>query len=269
MSKKIESRRSKLLDDLDGFEVEINADAQRADIILNRPPFNIVSMRQRDQLSLVFDELDNNDAVRVIVVRAVGENFSSGGDIKGFMDASPDHVSELAKNIAAPSRCHKPVISQVRGYCFGVGFELSLACDFRVCSETALFALPEQRIGMIPGSGGSIRLLHMIGIQRTKDMTFRSRRVPGKQAYEWGMVLDCVADSKLESTVDALVEELVAFSPLAQRTIKGVLNSAQNTSVEAGIEIEGQAYGRLRGSNDFAEGVASFYEKRKPSYTGT
>jgi 2-oxoglutaroyl-CoA hydrolase len=269
MAKTIESKRAQLLDEFDGFEVEINEDKQRADIILNRPPYNIVSMKQRDQLSLVFEELDHDDAVRVIVLRALGENFSSGGDIKGFMKASPDHVSELAKNIAAPTRCHKPVISQIRGYCFGVGFELSLACDFRVCSETALFALPEQRIGMIPGSGGSIRLLHMIGIQRTKDMTFRSRRVPGKQAHDWGIVLDCVADEDLESTVDTLVDELVSFSPLAQRTIKGVLNSAQNTSVEAGIEIEGQAYGRLRGSDDFAEGVASFYEKRKANYTGT
>ncbi len=269
MAKNMVSRRAQLLEELDGFEVEINEDKQRADIILNRPPYNIVSMHQRDQLSLVFDELDHDEGVRVIVVRAQGEHFSSGGDIKGFMDASPERVSELAKTVAAPTRCHKPVISQVRGYCFGVGFELSLACDFRVCSETAQFALPEQRIGMIPGSGGSIRLLHMIGIQRTKDMTFRSRRVPGKQALDWGIVLDCVADEDLESTVDALVDELISFSPLAQRTIKGVLNNAQNTSVEAGIEIEGQAYGRLRESNDFAEGVASFYEKRKANYTGT
>lgn len=268
MPSSLESRRAKLLENLDGFRVEIDAAKERADIVLDRPPLNVVMMPQRDQLRLVFEELDHDDRVRVIVVRAIGENFSSGGNIKGFMEATPEHVSRLADNIAAPARCHKPVIAAIRGFCFGVGFELSLACDFRVCSETARFALPEQRIGQIPGSGGSIRLLHMIGIQRTKDMTFRSRRVPGAEAKQWGIVLDCVADDKLEETVDALVDELRAFSPLAQRTIKGVLNAAQNTSVEAGIEIEGQAYGRLRSSEDFKEGVEAFHQKRKANFRG-
>jgi len=268
MSNTMQSRRTALLENLDGFRVETDAEGERADIVLDRPPLNVVSMMQRDQLRLVFEELDHDDGVRVIVVRAQGEHFSSGGNIKGFLESTPETVSRLADNIAAPSRCHKPVIAAVRGYCFGVGFELSLACDFRVCSETARFALPEQRIGQIPGSGGSIRLLHMIGMQRTKDMTFRSRRVPGAEAKDWGMVLDCVEDAKLEETVDALVDELRAFSPLAQRTIKGVLNQAQNTTVEAGIEIEGQAYGRLRCSEDFREGVEAFHAKRQAVFHG-
>jgi 2-oxoglutaroyl-CoA hydrolase len=257
------------LAELDGFRVEFDAGRERADIVLSRPPMNIVTMRQRDQFRAVFEALDADDRVRVIVLRSDGENFTSGGNIAGFMEASPEHVSELAVNIAAPERCRKPVIAQVRGYCFGVGFELSLACDFRIASETAQFALPEMRIGMIPGSGGSARLLHMIGIARTKDMVMRARRVPGRQAAEWGFVTDCVPDGELEKTVDALVDELRAFSPLAQRTIKTVLNRGQHTSVQGAIEIEGQAYGRLRGSNDFKEGVASFHEKRKPVFTGT
>jgi len=268
MSASLNSTKAQLLENLDGFRVEIDAERQRADIILDRPPLNVIEIPQRDQLRLVFEELDVDDRVRVIVVRAEGKHFSSGGNIAGFLEASPEHVSRLADNIAAPSRCHKPVIAQNRGYTFGVGFELSLACDFRICSETTQYALPEQRIGQIPGSGGSIRLLHMIGMQRTKDMTFRSRRVPGAEALEWGMVLDCVADDKLEEAVDALVAELCEFSPLAQRTIKGVLNAAQNTTVEAGIEIEGNAYGRLRTSEDFKEGVAAFHGKRKAEFKG-
>ena len=268
MPASLESKKAKLLENLDGFYVEIDADRERADIILDRPPLNVIEIPQRDQLRLVFEELDIDDRVRVIVVRATGKHFSSGGNIAGFLEASPEHVSRLADNIAAPARCRKPVIAQNRGYTFGVGFELSLACDFRICSETTQYALPEQRIGQIPGSGGSIRLLHMIGMQRTKDMTFRSRRVSGAEAKEWGFVLDCVADDKLEKTVDALVDELREFSPLAQRTIKGVLNAAQNTTVEAGIEIEGNAYGRLRTSEDFKEGVAAFHGKRKAEFRG-
>ena len=252
----------------DGFRVKIDPARQRGDIILDRPPLNIIEMPQRDQLRADFEALDRDPRVRIIVLRAAGRHFSSGGNIAGFLAASPEHVSRLADNIAAPARCHKPVIAANRGYTFGVGFELSLACDFRIASESALYALPEQRIAQIPGSGGSIRLLHMIGMQRTKDMTFRSRRVSGAEARDWGIVLDCVPDDELEAATDRLAEELCGFSPLAQRTIKGVLNAAQNTSVEAGIEIEGNAYGRLRTSADFAEGVAAFHEKRRARFTG-
>ena len=269
MNEKFIAKTHEALSKLDGFKVEVDPEKQRADIILDRPPLNIIEIPQRDQLRLVFEELDKDDRVRVIVVRAEGKHFSSGGNIAGFLAASPELVSRLADNIAAPARCHKPVIAANRGYTFGVGFELSLACDFRIASDTTLYALPEQRIGQIPGSGGSIRLLHMIGMQRTKDMTFRSRRVSGEEAKQWGFILDCVPDKQLEKETDKLVEELKGFSPLAQRTIKGVLNAAQNTTVEAGIEIEGNAYGRLRTSDDFAEGVAAFHEKRTAVFKGS
>ena len=258
-----------LPDKPDGFRIALDTPHKRADIVLQRPPLNVVTMPQREQLRQTFEALDRDGRIRVIVLRAEGEHFSSGGNIQGFLESTPEAVSDLATNIAAPARCTKPVVAAIRGYCFGVGFELCLACDFRLCSETTLFALPEQRIAQIPGSGGSIRLLHMIGIQRTKDMTFRSRRVSGSEAKDWGMVLDCVDDSQLETAVDQLVDELCTFSPLSQRTIKRVLNAAQNTTLEAGIEIEGNAYGRLRSSNDFREGVESFHAKRKPDFKGS
>jgi 2-oxoglutaroyl-CoA hydrolase len=150
------------LRDLDGFRVEIDPSRARGDIILDRPPLNVVTMPQRDQLRRAFEALDEDERVRVIVLRAVGEHFSSGGYIKGFMEASPEHVSKLASNIAAPARCAKPVIAANRGYCFGVGFELSLACDFRLVSETGFYALPEQKLGQIPGSGGAARLQKIV-----------------------------------------------------------------------------------------------------------
>ncbi len=268
MTEPFVAKRHRMLDDLDGFRVELEPARERADIVLDRPPLNIIMMPERDQLRLVFEELDGDERIRVIVVRAAGEHFSSGGSIPGFLEATPEHVSRLADNIAAPARCAKPVIAANRGYCFGVGFELSLACDFRLASETTLYALPEQRLGQIPGSGGSIRLLHMIGIQRAKDMALRSRRVSGAEAKAWGLVLDCVPDADLEAATSKLVDELRDFSPLAQRTLKGVLNAAQNTTLEAGIEIEGNAYGRLRSSEDFKEGVSAFHEKRKAKFKG-
>jgi len=257
-----------LLESLDGFRVEINEDKERADIILDRPPLNVITMPQRDQLRSAFESLDLDPRVRIIVLRAVGEHFSSGGNIKGFMEASPEHVSKLAWNIAAPQRCSKPVIAANRGYCFGVGFEISLACDFRITSETCLYALPEQKLGQIPGSGGSARLQAMVGITRTKDIVMRSRRITAKQAYDWGVATECVPDDQLEQVTDALTEELRAFSPLAQRTAKKLLNDTEDASLSIAIELEGHCYSRLRTSEDFKEGVEAFHAKRGPKFTG-
>jgi 2-oxoglutaroyl-CoA hydrolase len=254
---------------LDGFRVEIDPAHERADVILDRPPFNIISMPQRDQLRLVFEALDEDARVRVIVLRAVGEHFSSGGNIKGFMEASPEHVSKLAWNIAAPARCSKPVIAANRGFCFGVGFEISLACDFRLVSETCFYALPEQKLGQIPGSGGSARLQKVVGITRTKDIVMRSRRIPAKQACEWGIATECLPDGQLEAATGALVDELRAFSPLAQRTAKKLLNDTEDAMLSTAIELEGHGYSRLRQSDDFREGVEAFHAKRAPKFKGT
>jgi 2-oxoglutaroyl-CoA hydrolase len=262
------SAKDARLDNLDGFRVEIDPARARADILLDRPPYNVIMMSQRDQLRQVFEALDEDESVRVIVLRSVGKHFSSGGYIKGFMEASPEHVSKLAWNIAAPARCSKPVIVANRGYAFGVGFEISLACDFRIVSDTAEYALPEQKLGQIPGSGGSARLQKIIGIARTKDIVMRSKRIKAQQAYDWGIATELVPDAELEAATDRLVDELRSFSPIAQRTAKKLLNDTEDASLSIAIELEGHCYSRLRQSEDFREGVEAFHDKREPKFAG-
>lgn len=256
------------LADPDGFYVTVDPERARGNIVLARPPMNIITMPQRPQLRAAFEVLDAHEAVRVIVLRAEGPHFSSGGYIRGFLEASPEEVADLADNIAAPARCRKPVIAANRGYTFGVGFELSLACDFRIVSETCLYALPEQRLGQVPGSGGSARLLKMIGISRTKDVVMRSRRITAQEALAWGIAMQMVPDGELEAAVDALVAELCTFSPLAQRAAKRLLNESEEAPLETAIALEGHVYARLRQSEDFREGVEAFHEKRPPRFRG-
>ncbi|MGB8090359.1 MAG: enoyl-CoA hydratase-related protein, partial [Pseudolabrys sp.] len=162
----------------------------------------------------------------------------------------------------------KPVIAANRGYCFGVGFEISLACDFRIASETCFYALPEQKLGQIPGSGGSARLQKIIGITRTKDIVMRSKRIIGRQAQEWGIATECVPDGNLEAATNELVKELRDFSPLAQRTAKKLLNDTEDAALSTAIELEGHCYSRLRQSDDFREGVEAFHAKRPAKFRG-
>ena len=108
----------------------------------------------------------------------------------------------------------------------------------------------------------------MVGITRAKDIVLRSRRIGGQQAFDWGIATECVPDAELDAATDALVEELRQFPPLAQRTAKKLLNDIENASLSLAIELEGQAYGRLRSSADFREGVEAFTQKRRPNFTG-
>ena len=190
--------------------------------------------------------------------------------LRGRADLSSDSGQRLLGNIAALARCGKPSILANQGYCFGVGFELSLACDFRIVTDTTLYALPEQRLGQILGSGGSARMQKMVGITRTKDIVMRSRRISGKQAYEWGVATESVADAELEAATDSLAKELCPFSPLAQRTAKKLLNNTEDATlsiaIAIAIELEGHCYSRLR--RDFREGVEAFHAKRRPVFTG-
>jgi 2-oxoglutaroyl-CoA hydrolase len=254
--------------ELDGLRVERDGDV--ATITLDVPEkLNRVSMRARDQMANLFEELGRDEGVRAIVLTGAGEKaFTAGGDIAGFLEREPEELSRLAWNVAAPERCPKPVIAKLRGYAFGVGLELALACDFRIASDDVELGLPEVKIGMIPGSGGTQRLARMVGVGRAKDMVMRGRRIDAGQALAIGLVTEVVAPAELDAAVARLVDELRALSPLALALAKRVLNHAYDGPLGLGLEVEGLAYGLLRSTHDFQEGVEAFGEKRSPNFQG-
>lgn len=254
--------------ELDGLRIEREGDV--ATITLDVPEkLNRVSMPARDQLAQLFDELGSDESVRAIVLTGAGEKaFSAGGDIAGFLERSPEQLSRLARNVAAPERCPKPVIAKLRGYAFGVGLELALACDFRIAADEVELGLPEVTIGMIPGSGGTQRLARMIGLGRAKDLVLRGRRVGAAEALAIGLLTEVVAADELDKAVTSLVDELRVLSPLALAMAKRVLNHAYDGPLGLGLEVEGLAYGLLRSTDDFREGVESFGEKRRPRFQG-
>ncbi len=222
-------------------------------------------MGARDELAATFSQLGSDPAVRVIVLTGAGEAaFTAGGDIAGFMECDAETLSRLHWNVAAPERCPKPVIAAIHGFAFGVGLELALACDFRIAADDVQLALPEITLGMIPGSGGTQRVTRLVGQARAKDMIMRGRRIGAEEALAWGLVTQVVPRSELPDATARLAAELAAKPALALALAKRVINHA--TDGDVGLHLEGLAYGLLRSTHDFAEGVAAFTEKRKPHY---
>lgn len=251
----------------EGFRVEA-ADGV-ATVTLDVPgKFNRVSLGGRSQLAEVFAELGADDAVRFVVLAGAGGTFTAGGDIAGFLRAEPETLSRLHWNVAAPERCPKPVVAKLQGYAFGVGLELALACDFRVAADDVELALPEVKLGMIPGSGGTQRLVRLIGLGRAKDAIMRGRRIGAEEALALGLVTEVVPAAELDDAVGRLLGELAELSPLALAMAKRVLDLAEEGPLHVGLHVEGLAYGLLRSTHDFEEGVEAFGEKRKPRFEG-
>jgi 2-oxoglutaroyl-CoA hydrolase len=249
--------------------LERGQDGRVAYLTLSHGRYTVITWEMRQLVADRFAEIDRDPEIRVVVVRSDGEHFTSGGDIAGFMEVDPIDFTDLGHNVTAPARSTKPVIAAVDGYCFGVGCEMALSCDIRLGTPRTQFALPEMNLGMIPGSGGTQRLARLVGLSRAKFHIMTATRIQAQQALDWGIVAELHDDREaLYAAVDALAVKMADFSPAAQRTAKEVLDKGVDGPLYTGIDLERKAYAMLRATDDFAEGVAAFTEKRKPKFTG-
>lgn len=256
---------------LTGGEVRLDRghDGQVAYLTLSHGRYTVITWEMRELVAARFAEIDRDADVRVVVIRSDGEHFSSGGDIAGFMEVDPVDLTDLGHNVTAAARSTRPVVVAVDGYCFGVGLELALSCDIRLATERSRFALPEMNLGMIPGSGGTQRLARLIGPSRAKHHVMTAKRITAQEAFDWGVLAELHPDrGALDEATEALVTKLAGFSPMALRTAKEVLDRGVDGPLYTGIELERKAYSMLRASQDFAEGVAAFGEKRTPTFVG-
>jgi 2-oxoglutaroyl-CoA hydrolase len=230
---------------------------------------NTMTVAMRGELPGLFRGLDADDEVRVIVVRgAGGRAFSAGGDVGEFLHLAPADLESWGDTLTDAERCRKPVIAAIDGFAMGAGLELALACDFRVATLRSEFAFPEVRLGMIPGSGGTQRALRLIGMTRGKLFMMTGRRIAAAQAEAWGLITEAVTDGGLDAATATLAAELAERPPLALRTLKMVLNRGADAPLDTALELERKAYAWLRSTQDYAEGVTAFLEKRPPRYQG-
>jgi len=254
----------------DFIRIEREYENRVATLFINRPEkMNSMTVEMRREIGQVFREFTVDEILRVIVVRGVGDKaFSSGGDIGEFLKLKAHELVAWGEEMSEVERCPKPVIAAIDGYCLGAGMELALSCDIRVATNRSYFGLPEVGLGMIPGSGGSQRILRLIGLTRSKYILMTAQRIRADEAERWGLINLSVTPNKLGETINGLVNRLLKNSPLALRAIKNVLQKGADAPLPVALELERKTYAWLRATHDYAEGVNSFLEKRVPNFIG-
>jgi enoyl-CoA hydratase/carnithine racemase len=234
-----------------------------------QPKMNTMTVAMRNEFPGIFEALDKEAAVRVIVIRgAGGKAFSAGGDVAEFLTLAPADLEQWGDTLTAAERCRKPVIAAIDGYTMGAGLELAVACDFRIATLRSEFAFPEIRLGMIPGSGGTQRAMRLVGMTRAKLFMMTGQRIGAERAEAWGLITQAVANDGLDAAVAGLARELAERAPLALRTLKMVLNRGADAPLDTALELERKSYAWLRSTHDYEEGVRSFIDKRPPKFEG-
>ena len=255
------------------MSIEVSKADGIATVLLNRPEkHNALSEEMYHGIAHTFTELNEDDAVRVIVFTGAGKSFCAGGDVgkMGQYDvvAGRKRSKGHQNTIKAIHQCEKPVIAAVRGACAGLGVGLALACDMVIASETAYMMMAFKRVGIPPDGGAIYFLTQHLGIQRAKEIVYTARRIPAAEARELGLVTKVVPDAELEAAALALAREIADSATYALRLAKRMFQYMYVPTLEMLLEMEGLAIAGARLTHDHKEGREAFMEKRPPKFLG-
>jgi enoyl-CoA hydratase len=250
-------------------------------LVEREPPVGIVLLNRPEALNALNDEvmgllvdalveLDDDDAIRCIVLGGSEKAFAAGADIGQMAEASAMDMYEARRidRWDAIRRIRTPLVAAVSGFCLGGGNELAMACDLIVASETARFGQPETGLGIIPGAGGTQRLTRAIGKAKAMDVILSGRFLTAEEAERAGLVARVVAKEAWLEEAKAVARAIAEKGPIAQRLAKESVNRAYESTLESGLDYERKALYLAFASEDAREGLTAFTEKRKPEFRG-
>ena len=242
-------------------------------ITLDRPDkLNALNRTVFAPLGHALERLEASEQAVVGVLTGEGRAFAAGADIQDYVGISvQDYRAFMDVGRAVTDRIaalRKPVIAAVRGFALGGGFELVLACDLVVAADNARFGLPETKLGLVPGGGGTQRLPRLVGRMRATELMITGRFLTAAEALDWGIVNQVVPKDELPAAAAAMAEAVAAQAPGAVATIKRIGREGADAPLPTALSLEQDATARLIVSDDALEGIAAFIEKRPPSFGG-
>ncbi len=238
---------------------------------LNRPEVrNALNMAVRRELARLFRELGAAEEVRAIVITGDERAFAAGADLQEMAELGPIEAMRRGthKLWQAIADCPKPVVAAVRGYAYGGGMELALHADLIIAGEGARFAQPEVKVGIVPGAGGTQRLVRAVGRYRAAWIAMLGEPVEARAAEAMGFVSKVVADEEVVAEALRVAERLAALPPLAVEQIKELLRHGPDAALPAALALEQRSLWLLFASEDQKEGMRAFLEKRTPVFRG-
>lgn len=242
---------------------------------INRPDkLNALNVEVIDALDAAFADAARDPDVRVVVLTGAGPKaFVAGADIAEMNALSPvqgrDFSLRGSRMMRRIEKLPKPVIAMINGYALGGGLELAMSCHLRIAADTAKVGQPEINLGLIPGFGGSQRLLRLCGRAATLELCLTGAPIDAERALQLGIVNRVVPAAELEAKTLALATQLANAAPLALRGLLDCVNIGGECGLEEGLEYESAQFGLMFATHDMREGTAAFLEKRKPTFTGT
>jgi enoyl-CoA hydratase len=243
-----------------------------ATVQINRPDvLNALNEQVLDELVGELTALDDDDAIRCIVLTGNEKAFAAGADIKeNFVTATPISMlkQDLTTRWEAIRRIRTPIIAAVSGYALGGGCELAMICDIIVASETAQFGQPEINLGIIPGAGGTQRLTRTVGKYRANEIILTGRRIKADEAKAIGLAAQVYPAASWLDDAKALARTIAEKPPVAARLATEAIDLAWNSTLDAGLEFERKAFYLLFATEDKKEGVDAFVNKRKATFKG-